>query len=72
MKKTLWIVTIVKQNKTVNYAIFEYLKDAKEFISFFSLMDGKVSGKISIGEVNKLYKSNLIEKRNNLIKFKTS
>jgi hypothetical protein len=70
MKKTLWTVTLVKHGKAVNYAIFEYLKDAKEFISFFSLMDAKVSGKISIGKVNKLYKSNLIEKRNNIIKFK--
>ena len=68
----MWIVTIEKQGKPVNYAIFEYLRDAKEFTSFFSLLNGKVSGKISLGEFQKLCKNNMIEKRNNLIKFKTT
>jgi hypothetical protein len=69
MKKSMWIVTIEKNNKTINFAGFQYLRDAKEFSSLFSLLNGKVSGKVSIGEINRLIKNKLAVKQNNEIRF---
>ena len=69
MNKTMWIVTIEKNNKAINFAGFQYLRDAKNFSSLFSLLNGKVSGKISIGEINILIKNNLAVKQDNEIRF---
>jgi len=67
--KTIWIVTIEKNGKIINFAGFQYLRDAKEFSSLFSLINGKVSVKVSIGEINRLIKNNLAVKQNNEIRF---
>jgi hypothetical protein len=69
MNKTMWIVTIEKNGKTINFAGFQYLRDAKNFSSLFSLLNGKVSGRVSIGEINRLIKNKLAVKQNNEIRF---
>lgn len=65
----MWIVTIEKNNKTINFAGFQYLRDAKNFSSLFSLLNGNVSKKVSIGEINRLIKNKLAVKQNNEIRF---
>lgn len=43
--KSLWVVTITINNKSIQWATFRYLKDAKIYSLSMSEFNGKVIGK---------------------------
>lgn len=43
--KSLWIVTITINNKSIQWATFRYLRDAKKYSLSMSEFNGKVIGK---------------------------
>lgn len=43
--KSLWVVTITINNKSIQWATFRYLKDAKIYSLSMSEFNGKIIGK---------------------------